>query len=964
MRHWSQLATRNLRARPGRAFTAAAATALGVGTVIWVTSSFESVKRSISEQIIDRWVGRSHLSVESPLGHWGDIDAETIDLVRNTEGVIRTTPRLKRRMVLNVKPDAPATDDDALLSSRDVIYVDAVGIDPSSEYAFRTYEVDGRTPDTGDRGVAVIEANTAREFGLAIGDRIRLELYPNGPGETLQIIGLSEVRRVAKFQRPLMLLTLRDLQRICGDIGKLTVVDAMIADPSADHLERAAVSLRKAFRERGFSYQVTTATARLNQLAEAQRQTEFALLLVSSVALLTAFFIIMTTMSMGMVERIGQLGTLRCLGMTRRQLAALVLMEVGPVGIAGLVLGVPIGLALTYLGTLVAQDYVQEVVISPRGLVFALIGGAVTIFAAAILPALGASRVSPLAASRPQSKPTRHLAHVLAALLGAFMVALHIWMVQHLPIAQWFRPPVAIAGVALLYFGCGLITPLAVRVAGGLFVQVAARLLRIKPALLNDQVDRAAWRGAGICCGLMVGLSLLIGVVVHSASVRAGWDFPKRLAEAFVWTRAPVPRSYGRLVSRIPGVSECTIINDFLCEVGRTKSGFFDLFRVRSTFVAGEPDVFLTMTKLEFLEGNLEDARSKLLSGGYILLPPEASRAFGLHLGDRVEVAVADRRAEFEVAGVIQSPALDIAVTYFQADSYMMVAAAGSVLGTLDDARKHFGIDGASLFLMNFTLPDTPHPPMFESQTPPAVTNELVAGALLEWGDRLTHDRDEINALGPRLRQWASRAVPGPVKDGFLIKRYRRCLAYVADRWEGLTPSQRWDLYCDRLIMRRVVGALGRPNAIFGSLRQLKQQIDDDIREATLLLATIPLVALIVAALGVGNLMTANVNNRSRQIAVLRAVGATKGQIMRLVLGEAVVLGAIGSAAGVALGLRAARTMSELTVKAIGFEPVFQLPWLDIAVGILLTVGVCVVAGLSPARHASRNNIIDAMRTA
>ncbi|MCH7527704.1 MAG: ABC transporter permease, partial [Planctomycetes bacterium] len=715
MRHWLQLATRNLRARPGRTFTAAAATALGVGTVIWVTSSFESVKRSISEQIIDRWVGRSHLSVESPLGHWGDIDAETIDLVRNTEGVIRTTPRLKRRLVLNVKPDAPGGDDDALLSSRDVIYVDAVGIDPSSEYAFRTYDVDGRTPNTGDRGVAVIEANTAREFGLAIGDRIRLELYANGPGETLRIIGLSEVRRVAKFQRPLILLTLSDLQRISEYLGKLTVVDAMIADPSADALERAAVSLRRAFRERGFSYQVTTATARLNQLAEAQQQTEFALLLVSSVALLTAFFIIMTTMSMGMVERIGQLGTLRCLGMTRRQLAALVLMEVTPVGIAGLILGVPIGLGLTYLGTLVAEDYLQEVVISPKGLVFALIGGAVTTFAAAILPALGASRVSPLAASRPQSKPTRNLAHVLAALLGAFMVALHIWMVQHLPIAQWFRPPVAIAGVALLYLGCGLITPLAVRVAGGLFVQVAARLLWIKPALLNDQVDRAAWRGAGICCGLMVGLSLLIGVVVHSASVRAGWDFPKRLAEAFVWTRAPVPRSYGDVVSRIPGVSECTIINDFLCEVGRTKSGFFDRFRVRSTFVAGEPDVFLTMTKLEFLEGDLEDARSKLLSGGYLLLPPEASRAFGLHLGDRVEVTVADRRAEFEVAGVIQSPALDIAVTYFQADSYMMVAAAGSVLGTLDDARKHFGVDGASLFLMNFTLPDTPHPPMFES---------------------------------------------------------------------------------------------------------------------------------------------------------------------------------------------------------------------------------------------------------
>jgi hypothetical protein len=405
------------------------------------------------------------------------------------------------------------------------------------------------------------------------------------------------------------------------------------------------------------------------------------------------------------------------------------------------------------------------------------------------------------------------------------------------------------------------------------------------------------------------------------------------------------------------------MINDFLCDVDKPKSGFFGLFNVKSTFVAGEPEVFLNMTKLEFLEGDYDDAYAKLLAGGYLLLPPEASRAFGAHLHDRLTVTVAGRKATFEVAGVVQSPALDIAVTYFQADSYMMIAAAGSILGTLDDAQKHFGIDGASMFLMNFDLPQTLHPPMFESDAPPAVTNELLARALLEWGDRLTNDRDEIDTLRPRLQRWAS--TPGrPFQAGFTIKRYRGALRYVVDRWADLTPAQRWGLFCDRLIMQRVVSVLGRPNAIFGSLRALKQQIDDDIREATLLLATIPIVALIVAAVGVGNLMMANVTNRSRQIAMIRANGATKWQITRLVLGEAVVLGGIGSALGVALGLHAAQSMNTLTQRTIGFEPVFELPWLDLVAGVTLTVGICIIAGLLPARRASRSNIIDAMRAA
>ena len=59
--------------------------------------------------------------------------------------------------------------------------VDALGIDPSTELAFRTYDVVGRIPGVNDRGKAVLEAKTAGELGLAVGDRFTLETYESGP---------------------------------------------------------------------------------------------------------------------------------------------------------------------------------------------------------------------------------------------------------------------------------------------------------------------------------------------------------------------------------------------------------------------------------------------------------------------------------------------------------------------------------------------------------------------------------------------------------------------------------------------------------------------------------------------------------------------------------------------------------------------------------------------------------------
>lgn len=162
--------------------------------------------------------------------------------------------------------------------------------------------------------------------------------------------------------------------------------------------------------------------------------------------------------------------------------------------------------------------------------------------------------------------------------------------------------------------------------------------------------------------------------------------------------------------------------------------------------------------------------------------------------------------------------------------------------------------------------------------------------------------------------------------------------------------------------MRLIALKSGTAAEHYGSVSALKAQIDRDLRRATILFTTVPLVALIVAALGVGNLMMANVVSRTRQIAMLRAVGATREQITRLVMGEALVLGLLGCLLGLGLGLHLADSMNAMTLAIWGYEAKWAVPKDLVTGAIAFTLAVCLVAGLVPALRASRSNVIDALQ--
>jgi putative ABC transport system permease protein len=436
-----------------------------------------------------------------------------------------------------------------------------------------------------------------------------------------------------------------------------------------------------------------------------------------------------------------------------------------------------------------------------------------------------------------------------------------------------------------------------------------------------------------------------------------------------------------------------------------------------SRFISGDPEEFFSIAKLEFLSDPnsphaasaaesdrlKKEAIAKLKKGGYIFVTPEFTRAQKVGTGDKVRVVPVNdpsRGRNFEIAAVVTSPALDIAANYFNAGGMLASQSAYVVLGTQNDLRTIFRLPNSiSMFLLNFDIPETQPPAEFKLAEPaleitlPAVLNRMVetwAPALPERAAEIETIRKQIapasappgsrpeTTLSGRVGDRETAAVGNEANSQSAIRNpqslrysdlpmlnmFRAALAErVYPDWKNLTPADRWRIFREELVLRLVPRRAGAADEQHASVRALKIQIDRDLSRATMIFTAIPMVALIVAALGVGNLMMANVTSRTRQIAMLRAVGATKWQVTRLIVGEAIVLGALGSALGVALGLHAATGMTHMTEAIWGIRPAWTIPWGWVSAGIAFTVGVCLIAGIIPARHASRNNIIDALQT-
>jgi putative ABC transport system permease protein len=125
------------------------------------------------------------------------------------------------------------------------------------------------------------------------------------------------------------------------------------------------------------------------------------------------------------------------------------------------------------------------------------------------------------------------------------------------------------------------------------------------------------------------------------------------------------------------------------------------------------------------------------------------------------------------------------------------------------------------------------------------------------------------------------------------------------------------------------------------------------------------MIAIVAAVLFTMLLVTANtmaqsVRERTSEVGVLKTLGFSNTAILSLVLGESVLIAAIGGG----VGLAAAWLIVQRGDPTGGLLPVFVLPARDVAIGTVLTLGLGLIAGLLPAFTAMQLKITEALRRA
>lgn len=124
----------------------------------------------------------------------------------------------------------------------------------------------------------------------------------------------------------------------------------------------------------------------------------------------------------------------------------------------------------------------------------------------------------------------------------------------------------------------------------------------------------------------------------------------------------------------------------------------------------------------------------------------------------------------------------------------------------------------------------------------------------------------------------------------------------------------------------------------------------------TLLLGNIAAISLLVGGIGIMNIMLVSVTERTREIGIRKALGARYKNILMQFLIEAIVIGVIGGAIGIALGTGAAYVISAVA----GWKTVISSTALFMAFGF--SVGIGLIFGVYPARKAALLDPIDALR--
>ncbi len=386
------------------------------------------------------------------------------------------------------------------------------------------------------------------------------------------------------------------------------------------------------------------------------------LLAFGGVAVIVGAFIIFNAFSITVAQRIREFAMLRSLGATRRQVLAGVIGEAALLGLVASLIGIGAGLGIAKginaLFHAVGADIpTSGIALAPRTVVISLVVGIGVALAAALAPALRATRVPPVAAlhegaTLPPSRVSRYSPFIAlaTALLGA--VVLGAGMFLHGPATS--RLAEMGLGAVLIFVAVAMVAKYVVRPLAAVLGWPAAKLAGSAGRLARENATRNPARTAATAAALMIGLAVVVFVAVFAQGFKTSFvsAVDRSVKAAVVVTDqsgGTFPAAALPAVQAVPAIDKATAITS--AEVQVNGHGTVGMVGI-------DPVTFAPMWRFHWLKGGSDELAGRLATG-QALVEEQFATKYGLAPGKSfVALGQSGARERLTVVGEYRDPQL------------------------------------------------------------------------------------------------------------------------------------------------------------------------------------------------------------------------------------------------------------------------------------------------------------------
>jgi putative ABC transport system permease protein len=617
-----------------------------ISGVAFVSGSFiltDSLKRSFDSLFDDLSEGidlqvRATLAFGDPGTSERDpVPTELAAIAEGIDGVDVVTPTIQRIMTI-IKPDG-----DPFRSSGPTF---GVSWTPDSGIGGTTL-LGGGYPTGADE--AAIDKATAERVGFEIGDTVTLVGFSGKRDFT--VVGLVGRGDSDGFGgAAIVAFDPATADDFLGGNGKVDTIDIALVE-GAD-VNSVLETLQEQLPP---NVEVVTGEQVANETAAGINQfiSIFGNVLLgfAAVALFVSAFLIFNTFAIIVSQRLRELALMRAVGADAGQVRRMIIGEAAVIGviatIAGLGFGVLVSKAIVALFNAAGAGFPSAAtIISVRTVIAAIVIGMGVTLAAAIVPALRASRIPPVAAMRPEIgfsalQANRRIllgAALLFAGLGLFLLGIFV------------RPGGTVGtlvsaggGAVLLFIGIASLSTMVARGVSGIIGAPIARVFGIPGRLAKDNAQRSPRRTASTAAALMIGLALVSLVSVVGTSVKA--TFIEQLDTSITADFFITDTNFSGLP---PTFAEKLAELDELDAVSSFRAASAQIDGETKQIGAVNPESFGELVDIDITDGSME-----ALANGGILLHQDPASDLGVGVGDSIEVTWQNGRVQpLEVVGV------------------------------------------------------------------------------------------------------------------------------------------------------------------------------------------------------------------------------------------------------------------------------------------------------------------------